>query len=110
MAKTMTDTTLREQAITGEVPMSVSLASDCEVITEAYVKNKGLIMGCVTNLPTPVLAILKSLAQLMLIPLHVIRSLPLGTIYNGLNDFANGNSCQPSLPLSTSDCAPSKIV
>lgn len=121
----MTDLMSREQAVTGEIPKSVSVSSDAEVTTsatqiEAYIsKNKGVIIGCVSNLPSPILAILRSVAHLLLCPLHVLSSLKLHSIYEGLNAFANGSSCQPPAPApaptptistSSSDCAPQQIM
>lgn len=104
----MTDAMIREQAITGEAALPASLASDFEVVTEACVKNKGLIMGCISNLPAPILSILKSLAHLMLTPLHIIAGLKLDAIYNGLNNFAN--SPQPTAPTAlSSDTAPNSV-
>lgn len=81
--------------------------AQAEAEAEACIrKNKGMIVDFLNNLPAPLLAILKSLAHIALIPLHVIESLPLGSIYTNLNNFANGNSCQPPLPTSASDCVP----
>lgn len=125
MTDSTQDTLLRQNAI-AETPMPVSVNSVTEVITETQVsvssneaiaygeelinaakKNKGIITGCLSNLPAPVLAILKSLAHLALIPLHVIARLPMGSIYKSLDDFANGKICQPPAPpppTLTSDC------
>lgn len=100
-------TALEEAAGTDPSIIPTGGSDDAVAQAEAYMlKNKGTIVDFLNNLPAPLLAILKSLAHIALIPLHVIESLPLGSIYTNLNNFANSNSCQPPLPTSASDCVP----
>ena len=103
----MTDIIAREQAVL--MSSDIPAVAELDQIESCIANNKGLIMGCMTSLPMPILAILKSIAHLLLMPLHVIASLPLGSIYSGLNNFANSPSVAPT-PVNTSDCVPTQIV
>ncbi len=123
--KTMTDTTttstetiLRQQAITGEAPMPVSVNSDPEVVKEeakleAYiVENKGLIMNCLSSLPGPALMLVKGLVKVVLVPLDFVVTLPLTKISQILRDFSKTEpACAPQPPKQDNpDCTPPKIV
>jgi hypothetical protein len=115
----MTDTMLREQAITGEVPMPVSVGSDIEVIKgeeqlEEYItQNKGMILSCLSGLPAPVLGMVRIAVRFVLIPLNYVVTLPLTKITQVLRDFSSNDTTSTSpVPMLTnsSDCAPTPIV
>lgn len=106
----MTDTFDREQAV------AVAQSSDEKVMInvqelEAYVsQNKGMIMGYLTSLPTPLLMIVRSIVKIILIPLDYVVTLPLTKISSVLRDFATKEPTCPPLPSNSSDCAPTQIV
>lgn len=116
----MTDSTLREQAITGAVPEQIFVSSDVEVMNEAQqieaciVKNKGMIMGCLSSLPGPMLATVRAAVKyLLLTPLQYLLTLPLTRISKILEKFTAAGAEQPasvSIPMNSSDCTCPSIM
>jgi|GEM_PF-6709546 len=91
------DTTQRENAL--------------EAAEECIAQNKGLIMNCLTSLPGPILVLVKGFVNILLIPLHLLASLPLDNIYNSLKDFAgDGSGSCPPTPTPPEDCTKTNNV
>lgn len=105
----MTDIVEREQAITSALSSDAEVMQNMQEVEQYIVKNKGMIMGCLSSLPAPVMMLVRSMVKIIIIPLDYVITLPLTKISNVLKDFAkNEPVCPPPPPPSnSSDCTPS---
>ena len=103
----MTDTTQTTETVSQDLSAreSALLAKEQEVEV-CITKNKGVIMKSLNSLPAPVLVLVKGVVNVLLIPLHLLATLPLNSIYTSLRDFVGDGTgdCTPPAQAPEADC------